>query len=597
MARTQIRTDIVAQDKTKKAFASVNRAMKSLKKGALGIGIAVGAIGAAFIAAAKKAVNFADEIAKTADMVGISTNALQELRVATDLAGISQGQLDSALGALSKRMGELRHNTGTMNTFLNKSDPQFKTLLQNTTSNEQAFRLIIGRLDTMTNAQDKAALSAAAFGRTAGIAISKLSLKEIDAGIDRARKLGLVIDENLLRNAESIKDEFTLASKVIQVQFMQSVLRIMREVDFSTLASDVAEIAKNFIQGAINAAKFFGVIERSEIEKKTRELAALEKKIADINAVLNAGGRRGMNDTSMSNALATAQQRAAELNAEIEKLKKPIALPEITNPAAQRTQRPLAVTITPPTETELGIFKMEEFMDDVSAFTNDFEFELEQATEISKAMATDVDADMKKLAASFKLPKTPLEELANQSRDTFGQLQDIGTRAMQGIEDSIVGLVDGTKSLKDAFRQMASSIISDLLRMQIKQHITGPLSGLLSSGLGSLFGGGSTFASGFAGAPALGFADGGYAAGGRPAIVGERGPELIVPGRRGATVFPNESLGGNVTINQSFDFSGANPATVQLLRQESQRIKAETFSSVFQAIDRGGNFAKISGRR
>ncbi len=597
MARNQIRTDIVAEDKTKKAFASVNRAMKSLKKGALAIGVAVGAIGAAFIAAAKKAVNFADEIAKTADMVGVSTNALQELRVATDLAGISQGQLDSGLGALSKRMGELRQNTGTMNTFLNKSDPQFKTLLQNTTSNEQAFRLIIGRLDTMTNAQDKAALSAAAFGRTAGIAISKLSLKEIDAGIEQARKLGLIIDENLLRNAEKIKDQFTLASKVIQVQFMQAVLRIMQEVDFSTLASDVSKIAQNFIEGAINAAKFFGVIERSEIEKKTKQLEKLEKRIADIDKVLNAGGRRGMNDTAFINTLANTQQKAAKLRAEIEKLEKPIALPQITNPAMQQTQAPRQAAANVPTEKELGVFKMEEFMDDVSAFTNDFEFELEEAAKISKNMTTNVDADMQKLSASFTLPKTPLEELAGQAQDTFGQMQNIGVRAMDNLENSILGIIDGTKSAKDAFREMASSIISDLLRMQIKQSVIGPLSSFLGSSLGGFFGGGSTFASGFAGAPALGFADGGYAAGGRPAIVGERGPELIVPGRRGATVFPNESLGGNVTVNQSFDFSGANPATVQLLRDEAQRIKAETFSSVFQAIDRGGNYAKISGRR
>ena len=121
MARNQIRTDIVAKDKTKKAFASVKRAMGSLKKGALGVGVALGAIGTAMFLAAKKAVNFADEIAKTADMIGLTTNALQELRFATNLAGISQGQLDSAIGAMSKRLGELRLGTGSFFTIMRAS--------------------------------------------------------------------------------------------------------------------------------------------------------------------------------------------------------------------------------------------------------------------------------------------------------------------------------------------------------------------------------------------------------------------------------------------------------------------------------------------
>jgi len=46
-----------------------------------------------------------------------------------------------------------------------------------------------------------------------------------------------------------------------------------------------------------------------------------------------------------------------------------------------------------------------------------------------------------------------------------------------------------------------------------------------------------------------GLADGGTATAGRPYIVGERGPELFVPGQTG-TVVPNHAMGGaNVTVN------------------------------------------------
>jgi hypothetical protein len=46
-----------------------------------------------------------------------------------------------------------------------------------------------------------------------------------------------------------------------------------------------------------------------------------------------------------------------------------------------------------------------------------------------------------------------------------------------------------------------------------------------------------------------GFAAGGSVMGGRPVIVGERGPELFVPGSNG-NVVPNSAMGGNTyTIN------------------------------------------------
>jgi len=51
------------------------------------------------------------------------------------------------------------------------------------------------------------------------------------------------------------------------------------------------------------------------------------------------------------------------------------------------------------------------------------------------------------------------------------------------------------------------------------------------------------------------FADGGRPPVGRPSIVGERGPELFVPGASG-TIIPNHAMGGaNVTVN--VDASGS----------------------------------------
>lgn len=594
MASEKLQIKITAIDKTKQAFNSLANKLGGLKKAAGAVGIAVGAIGAAFVAAAKKTIDFADEIAKTADKVGLSTSALQELRVATDLAGISQSELDTALGALSKRLGELRLGTGALKTVLDKSNDSFGSVLSSTTSNEEAFRLIIRRLGSYTNAQDRAALAAAAFGRSAGIALSKLRLEDLDQGIEQARKLGLIIDEDLLRNAEGIKDQFTLASRVIQTQFMEAMLRVMREVDFSTMAKDVADIAKNFIQGAINASKFFGVIERSQIEKKTIEIQKLDKQVDDLQKILSVGGRGGINDKGTLALLQKATERSLTLREELQKLKEPINLPTVIDPSGKKSQ-PAKPSISFPTEKELGIFKMEEFMDDVSAFTNDFEFEIEKTNQIIKSMAVNVDAEMHFAAASFQLPKTPLEELKEKAQDTFSAMQDIGVRAMGSLEDSIMGIIDGTKSAKEAFSDMATSILNDLIRMQTQKSITGPLSGFLNQGLGSLFGGGAstgTFGGGFD--LVSGFADGGVTSSRRPYMVGEKGPEMFVPNMTGRVV-PNNALGGEsspIVVNQTINIETGVSQTVRAeIKQLMPQISEATKAAVLDARRRGGKFA------
>ena len=89
------------------------------------------------------------------------------------------------------------------------------------------------------------------------------------------------------------------------------------------------------------------------------------------------------------------------------------------------------------------------------------------------------------------------------------------------------------------------------------------------------------------------FADGGVATGGRPAIVGERGPEVFIPNRTGR-VIPNDELGGRgVVVNQTINVTTGVQQTVRaeianLLPQISNAAK----SAVADARMRGGGFSK-----
>ena len=180
-----------------------------------------------------------------------------------------------------------------------------------------------------------------------------------------------------------------------------------------------------------------------------------------------------------------------------------------------------------------------------------------------------------------------LKEYSEKAKDLKKNLEDNAIKGIKSLEDALVGVVDGTMKAKDAFKQMARSIISDLIRMQIQQSITGPLAGAL---FGAFNPTGSTSPS-MQGAP--GFrAMGGHVAAGRPYIVGERGPEMMIPGGSG-TIIPNNRMGGGgVTVNQTINLSAGVSQTVRAeIMQLMPQIAESTKAAVVDARRRGGSFA------
>lgn len=144
-----------------------------------------------------------------------------------------------------------------------------------------------------------------------------------------------------------------------------------------------------------------------------------------------------------------------------------------------------------------------------------------------------------------------------------------------GFEDAIMSGM----SLRDTLRAIAQ----DLLRLFVRQQITEPL----AKGLGSLFSSSSIFSAIFGG----GKAAGGPVSGGTPYVVGEKGPELFVPGSSGS-IIPNHRLGSgsgggsSVVVNYHIS-SGVNKAELMpILENERKRLKAE----IPDMVRRGGAY-------
>lgn len=139
------------------------------------------------------------------------------------------------------------------------------------------------------------------------------------------------------------------------------------------------------------------------------------------------------------------------------------------------------------------------------------------------------------------------------------------------FSNAFVGVISGAKSAQQGLAEMMQSVAQHFLDMATKiiaQQLAMILYGTIMKALGvSMPGGGGGFnpfapsitgnsISDFGGGHFAGFANGGRPPVGRPSMVGERGPELFVPGTSG-TIIPNHALGGGANVTVNVDASGS----------------------------------------
>jgi hypothetical protein len=86
----------------------------------------------------------------------------------------------------------------------------------------------------------------------------------------------------------------------------------------------------------------------------------------------------------------------------------------------------------------------------------------------------------------------PLEEWAASIPQTAAEIteafQRIEVQGLDGLSSAIADVITGTKSLKDAFGELAKSIIADIIQMTVKMLVFRAISGIM----GSAFGGGGS---------------------------------------------------------------------------------------------------------
>ena len=172
-----------------------------------------------------------------------------------------------------------------------------------------------------------------------------------------------------------------------------------------------------------------------------------------------------------------------------------------------------------------------------------------------------------------------IDEVSNAARAS----EQLVTKSFKGMEDA---LVDFVKTGKLDFRGLADSIISDMIRIQVQQSITKPLAQMASGASDSIGG----FLKGLFGG---GRATGGPVSPGQFYVVGEKGPEILVPNSAG-TVIPNGAAmvsgGQTVVIHQTIavDSRSDRGTIIAAMVQAKEAAKAE----ILDSMRRGGTFSR-----
>ncbi len=265
-----------AQERWNRAAAASRRVGSTFNTMASDIGrnvrrIAIGAslAGGAIFGLAASTAQLGDDVAKTADKLGIGIEELQELRYAAERSGVATSAFDTALEKMTKNIGLAMEGTGAQKDALDALGLSAANLA--TMSPEEALGVIADRLQGVETQAEKAAIANDLFGRS-GIGMLNM-LRDGSAGLvqlrEDARRTGYVLSEQAARDAEVFQDTLLDTQLVMKglkntvgAELMPVVTQAMRRVG-DTLVGNREEVrrwAEGFADGVERALPLIGEV-------------------------------------------------------------------------------------------------------------------------------------------------------------------------------------------------------------------------------------------------------------------------------------------------------------------------------------------------
>ncbi len=489
-----------------RGLAGFNKSLASIKSQLGGL---AGLFAATFgVNAIKGVIETNSELAKLARTVGLTAEQFQEYTFAASQAGINTALFTSSMTAFVKRVGEAGAGMGPLVSGLKNLNPALLEAVQNAKSQDEAFRLIADAIANAASSTEAAAIANAAFSRS-GVRMVEV-LRQGTAGLDeqaqKARELGLVIENDLLAKAEEYDDKLDQISRKIKATFGVAVLTaISTTVDNAALllGAFVAQIEKfaiqlkGFFKGIGNDIQlFFDLI--------------VESILVDVRSILEALGSLGAD---------WATDLAANL-------------PEV----GQAQQNFLARQKAIDDEVQAGIDSVDAWA--VSFFKAGLEAQKAEAEVLKLAGAVN-DAFVSGDSTPVITPEVKVEKVEvepDAGKEVVTLLEELQTEAGKWSDQFANQLVDGLKEGKLAFKDFANYVLEQLARIAISKAL-GPLFNSFGNFIGGIGGAAAPVPTGLIAVPANDLPISREMSSAQPMIVGV--PRMSAPSSSGSPVTVN----------------------------------------------------------
>ncbi|AQZ50525.1 hypothetical protein [Martelella mediterranea] len=591
-----------------RSTSAMNRALATTttKVGAFGKAFAVGgmataAAGAAAVLApilsvgaaltkARSALEDFDKIAKSAKATGLDGEFFQELTYQADLGGVGIDQLSVALQTFNRNAGMAIVNQGELVSKLKQLDPVLLKNIQNATTQEERIRLVADAIQQEADASRRAALAAAAFG-DAGVRmveVFKGGSEAIDQTAQKARELGIVVDNEVLASAEEMNDQLNTATRIMNTQFSKAL------VDLAPILISTAELAADVasaIAATVDAMRSLDERSTAGLEARQSELAYTRMNLE--NRILAVENNPKMTDQSRRRVLNNLKKQLAEANREDAEITQ---LLNDRNSGGTTTLPPITVETDREPSKGSKRSKRDPEASRIEAERRALERYIQSLEDEARMLSMTEEQKRAYIAARNAGTEALPEEIAyvQQLTESIHDQTEAQQQAAETAEffkgiavDSFAALIPVIDTGNDALDSLINKLIEATAQAALLGE--GPLASLFGGGSGLL---GGIFSAGTRGGGQLAIAKANVAAGlvtglyadgtdfapGGPAIVGERGPELVnLP--RGAQVIPNHqiraSAGGSSTTTANFNMTLTVNGTGDKAILEQARIGAE----------------------
>lgn len=524
----------------------VTSAARAAGIGLAAVGAAAALLSTRMIAPIGRAVDRMDDLSKSAQKVGMSVGELSQLRWGAALSDVTDEKLNTGLTKLNVALASLA----------GKASPAGEALkalgVSAGTSTSNAVKVLAERFAAMPDGVQKSALAVKIFGKSGAEMIPMLNsgAEGLAEAAQEASNLGLVIDTETAKAAEAFNDNLTRLRAVqggiitqITAGMVPAFAAVTNEVAGSLKVGDlwqgvgrgIANVMLTVAEGAYMAASGFLGLAGAIIDYGVAVKQAATLDIAGARETMQAGwfGREADFNRGMT--------RFARIRADIANFK-----PGDT--ATTGVIDPDIVTDTETTKTAKS-----------PKAKNPFDLEAargEQFAEVARRLTAEADV----YAGSISTIKFDMDEIANSAAKAgevlekrFAAAQEFARGISTNLAQAIVYGQSIGAALVNSFKAAAAEALANGLFDLLlgKKGEGGGLFGGIVSGIGSFLSGKR--------------ADGGPVSAGHAYLVGERGPEVIIP-RGAGNVISNAALRGAGGRQIVFDLRGA-VTTAELLAQ------------------------------